>query len=92
MKRNRSSWPCCREGRREGRLAQRGGACGKAFRAETFDEIAEMSKQHGMEMFKAKDAPHLEAMSRMRDLMQKPDAMSEWFDGRRAAFEALPDD
>ncbi len=71
---------------------QLGGACGKAFRAETFDEIAEMSKHHGMEMFKANDGPHLDAMSRMRDLMQEPEAMREWFEGRRAAFEALPDD
>jgi len=38
---------------------QLGGACDKAFRANSFDEIAEMSKQHGMEMFQKKDAAHL---------------------------------
>ena len=31
-----------------------GGACGKVFHANTFEEIAEMSKQHGMEMFQKK--------------------------------------
>ena len=31
-----------------------GGACDKVFHANTFEEIAEMSKQHGMEMFQKK--------------------------------------
>ena len=30
---------------------QLGGACDKEFHANTFDEMAEMSKTHGMEMF-----------------------------------------
>ena len=34
---------------------QLGDACEKAFHAETFEEIAEMSKQHGMEMFQKQD-------------------------------------
>lgn len=29
---------------------QLGGACDKEFSANTFEEIAELSKQHGMEM------------------------------------------
>jgi predicted small metal-binding protein len=33
---------------------QLGGACDKEFRANSFEEIAEMSKQHGMEMFQKK--------------------------------------
>lgn len=41
---------------------QLGGACDLMFQAETFEEIAEMSKNHGMEMFRADDEPHLEAM------------------------------
>ena len=40
---------------------QLGGACNKEFQAETFEEIAEMSKQHGMEMFQSNDEAHLEA-------------------------------
>ena len=30
---------------------QLGGACDKKFQADSFEEIAKMSKQHGMEMF-----------------------------------------
>jgi len=52
------------------------GACNKEFRANTFDEIAEISKQHGMEMFKKKDEAHLKAMNKMQVLMQDPEAMN----------------
>lgn len=68
-----------------------GGACDKAFQAETFEEIAEMSRQHGMDMFQQGDADHLKAMEEMRVLMQSPEAMQAWMDGKRAAFEALPE-
>jgi Tat protein secretion system quality control protein TatD with DNase activity len=70
---------------------QLGGACDKEFQAETFEEIAEMSKQHGIEMFQSNDEAHLEAMNKMRELMQTPGAMEEWFEGKRKEFEALPD-
>lgn len=70
---------------------QLGGACDKEFQAETFEEIAEMSKQHGIEMFQSNDEDHLEAMNKMRELMQTPDAMEEWFEGKRKEFEALQD-
>lgn len=68
-----------------------GGACDKEFQASSFDEIAEMSKQHGMEMFQKNDEAHLEAMKEMQQLMQKPDAMAEWFENKRKEFEALPE-
>ena len=71
---------------------QLGGACGKSFQADTFDEMAELSKQHGMEMFATKDAAHLEAMNRMQELMQDSAAMQAWFDAKRQQFDALPDD
>lgn len=70
---------------------QLGGACDKAFQAGTFEELAEMSKQHGMEMFQQKDEAHLRAMGEMQALMQTPDAMKEWFDNKKKEFEALPD-
>ncbi|MEM7392611.1 MAG: DUF1059 domain-containing protein [Verrucomicrobiota bacterium] len=70
---------------------QLGGACDQEFHAATFDEIAELSKRHGMEMFQKKDEAHLEAMNRMRDLMQDPDAMKRWFAERKAEFDALPE-
>lgn len=71
---------------------QLGGACNETFHANSFEEIAEMSKQHGMEMFQQKDEAHLDAMKEMQELMQKPEAMTEWFDGKRSEFEALPED
>ena len=71
---------------------QLGGACGETFQAESFEEMAELSKQHGMEMFAAKDAAHLGAMTRMQGLMQDPAAMKDWFDGKRREFDALPED
>jgi len=71
---------------------QLGGACDKKFRANSFDEIAGMSKQHGMEMFQKKDASHLHAMKEMQELMEKPGAMSKWYEGKKKEFEALPDE
>ncbi len=68
---------------------QLGGACKKEFRAETFEEIAEMSKQHGMEMFQKKDEAHLNAMNKMQDLMKAPEEMKKWFESKRKEFEAL---
>jgi predicted small metal-binding protein len=70
---------------------QLGGACDKEFRASSFAEIAEMSKQHGMEMFQARDDAHLKAMEEMKQLMQKPSAMADWFESKRKEFEATPD-
>ncbi|HAZ95093.1 MAG TPA: DUF1059 domain-containing protein [Porticoccaceae bacterium] len=68
---------------------QLGGACDKEFHADSFEEIAEMSKQHGMEMFKSNDEAHLKAMNEMQQRMQNPDAMMEWFETKRAEFENL---
>lgn len=69
-----------------------GGACDKKFQANSFEEIAEMSKQHGMEMFQQGDEDHLQVMENMKELMQNPDAMKEWFENKRKDFEALPED
>ncbi len=69
---------------------QLGGACDKEFHANSFEEIAEMSKKHGMEMFQQKDENHLKAMQDMQKLMQSPDAMQKWFDGKRMEFDAAP--
>ena len=69
---------------------QLGGACDKEFNANTFDEIAEMSKIHGMEMFKIGDKPHLKAMNEMKELsMKSSNAHNEWFDNKRKEFNAL---
>ena len=71
---------------------QLGGACEKEFHANTFEEIAEISKQHGMEMFQANDEAHLNAMKKMQELMKAPEAMKDWFDNKKKEFDALPED
>ncbi|WP_350285309.1 DUF1059 domain-containing protein [uncultured Croceitalea sp.] len=68
---------------------QLGGACDKEFSADSFEEIAEMSKRHGMEMFHKKDPAHLDAMGKMQELMKSPEAMQNWFESKRKAFDAL---
>ena len=71
---------------------QLGGACDKEFHANSFEEIAEISKKHGMEMFEKGDKEHLMAMNEMKNLMEKPDTMKEWFENKKKEFEALPED
>ena len=70
---------------------QLGGACEKVFRARTIEEIAKLSKQHGMEMYQNNDEAHLKAMEEMQQLMQKPEAMKEWFEKKKKEFNALPE-
>jgi predicted small metal-binding protein len=67
---------------------QLGGACEQIFSGETFDELASQSQQHGKEMFGANDGPHMEAMSKMMELM-KSGEMDAWMAARKAEFEAL---
>ena len=69
---------------------QLGGACDIEFHADTFEEMADQSKKHGMEMFQSGEEGHLKVMKEMQDLMQTPNAMKEWFDDKRKAFDALP--
>jgi len=71
---------------------QLGGACNKEFKANSFEEIAEMSKIHGMEMFQIGDKEHLKAMDKMQEIMKTPENMKAWFENKRQEFEALPED
>lgn len=71
---------------------QLGGACEKEFQANTFEEIAELSKKHGMEMYQAQDKLHLDAMSAMQELMQKPEAMHDWFENKKSEYKSLSED
>ena len=57
---------------------QLGGACDTEFTANTFEEMAELSKQHSMEMFQKDDEDHLKAKDEMMQLMKSPDAMQHW--------------
>lgn len=71
---------------------QLGGSCEQKFQAETFDEMAELSKKHGTEMFLKKDEAHLKAMEKMKALMQSKEDMQKWFETKRKEFDSLPDD
>ncbi|PCJ33264.1 MAG: DUF1059 domain-containing protein [Gammaproteobacteria bacterium] len=71
---------------------QLGGACDQTFQANTFEELVELSKQHGMAMFQQQDAQHMGAMAKVMQLMQNPQAMAEWFDTKKKEFEALAED
>ena len=69
---------------------QLGGACDQSFSANTFDEIAMMVSKHAREMVQQGDAAHIDAMNEMRKNMTSPDAMNDWMDEKRKAFNALP--
>ncbi len=71
---------------------QLGGACDKEFHGNSFEEIAEMSKQHGMDMFQKQDELHLQAMNEVQKLMQKPEGMKDWFESKKKEFNSLADD
>ena len=71
---------------------QLGGACDEKFQANTFEEMAALSKQHGMQMFTQGDEAHISAMQKMRSMMDSPDGMQKWFADRKAEFDALPVD
>ena len=71
---------------------QLGGACDVPFSAVTFDEISQLSKRHGMEMFEKRDEDHVKVMEEMQELMKDPKGMQEWMEGKRREFEALTED
>ena len=71
---------------------QLGGACKTEFFAETFEYMAEKSKQHSMAMFQAKDAAHIAAMGTMKALMVDPSGMQQWMNSKRAEFLKLTDE
>ena len=71
---------------------QLGGACEKEFLANSFEELASLSKQHAMEMFQKGDELHLQAMNEMQKLMQSPGDMKAWMDDKRKLFNSMPDE
>ena len=70
---------------------QLGGACDLEFHADTFEEMAELSKRHGMEMSQKQDSAHLEPMKKMQEIMENPEEMNKWFESKRQEFESLPE-
>ncbi len=71
---------------------QLGGVCDQAFTALSFEDMAQQSKAHAMDMFAQSDQAHLDAMEAMKSIMAKEGGMQEWFDAKRAEFDALPED
>jgi len=71
---------------------QLGGACDKEFHGNSFEEIAETSKQHAMEMFQKNDEAHLNAAREMQALLQNPQAMEAWYESKKKEFNALPEE
>ena len=70
---------------------QLGGACDLEFRANTFEEMAQLSQQHGMEMYQQQDAAHLEAMQKIQALMKNPEEMQKWQEAKQKEFDSLPE-
>ena len=68
---------------------QLAGACDMEFHAETFEEMAKMSKKHAMEMVEKGDKAHLRKMDEMKELMERGEAV-RWFEGKRKEFDNLP--
>ena len=56
------------------------------------EELSELSKAHGMEMFGKQEPEHMAAISKMSHLMIDPNAMKEWMEERRKEFDALAED
>jgi hypothetical protein len=57
--------------------------------APILEEMAEMSRKHGEDMFHKGDEAHLKAMHEMKELMKSPDDMNKWIENKRKEFEAL---
>lgn len=68
------------------------GTCDTEFHAETFEEMGELGKNHGMEMAQKGDQAHLEVMDKMKVMMTDPAVMGEWMKEKQQEFDALPED
>ena len=70
---------------------QLGGACGRAFLGDSFEDVARQSRQHAMDMFAKNDADHRNAAETMKSLLANLTAMKEWMSEREKYFNNLPD-
>ena len=69
---------------------QLGGACDLEFHANTFEEMAGMSKKHASEMHQRGEKEHIAAMKEMMKRMNDHGAMKQWMDSKKKEFDALP--
>jgi hypothetical protein len=67
---------------------QLGGACDLEFLGDTLEELAGQSQKLGKEKFAANDAPHMQVMSKMMEIMKKGE-MESWMAARKAEFDSL---
>ena len=65
--------------------------CEEKFQAETFEEMANLSKQHGMTMFQKGDEDHIEIMKKMKE-MNTPEAMQTYMEEKKKIFDSLPEE
>ncbi len=68
---------------------QLGGSCDLVFIGETFEELANQSKKHGMEMFQMGDVAHIEAMNELQKMMKTPEDFGNWFESKKEEFNKL---
>jgi hypothetical protein len=66
--------------------------CNKKFHAKTFEEMARLSKQHGLEMFQKGDKEHIKDMNEMKQHMNQPDSMKNYTESKKQIFDSLPKD
>lgn len=67
-------------------------SCAVEFEADSFEQIAELSKEHAVEMAKRNDEAHLDAMQEMREMMENdPEGLQKWMEKKEEEFNALPD-
>ncbi len=70
---------------------QLGGACDMDFEASSFEDIANKSRLHAMEMIEQNDQEHIDAVHRMRSLMEDVFQMQKWYREKRNLFLSSPD-
>ncbi|MFT4848485.1 MAG: hypothetical protein ACI83B_001016 [Sediminicola sp.] len=56
---------------------QMGGSCDLEFRADTIQEMTEMSKNFGREMFQKENQPHLNVITERMNLKSSQNAMQD---------------
>jgi hypothetical protein len=66
--------------------------CDQKFQAETFEEMAKLSKEHGMQMFQKSDEEHIKVMNEMKQQMNDPNAMKNYIENKKKIFDSLPED
>jgi hypothetical protein len=66
--------------------------CNIEIHAQTFEEMVNLSKQHGMEMFKKGDEAHIAVMKKMKESMNNSNAMKNYMESTQKIFDSLPED